>query len=281
MLIRCPSCSSGHELAPDLLEEGRILRCAYCRDSWRHRAAVPALSPGATVPARPEIVAEARFSRPASAEPRRPAPRRPHRPLGGTAWARRRDPAFLARREEPAYVGRATHAGFAPLRAARRAAAGLAAAGLALATLGGGMAAVACKARLVAAFPPSQAVFAAIGLPVNLDGLGLGEIRSTVVAGDGPATLTLEGHITNLRPEVTAVPPLRIAVRDKSRRELYYWTAPAPKAQLAAGETVLFRSRLSAPPGDGQDLAVSFAESPVDPRAAARRHVAEMMPGDR
>ena len=250
MLIRCPSCSSGHELAPDLLEEGRILRCAYCRDSWRHRAAPPEHSPGARAPAPPEILAEARFSRPASAEPRRPAPPRARRPAG-------------------------------PGGAARRTAAGLAAAGLALATLGGGMAAVACKARLVAAFPPSQAVFAAIGLPVNLDGLSLGEIRSTVVAGDGPATLTLEGHITNLRPEVTAVPPLRIAVRDKSRRELYYWTAPAPKAQLAAGETVLFRSRLSAPPRDGQDLAVSFAESPVDPRAAAKRRVAEMMPGDR
>ena len=246
MLIRCPSCSSGHELAPALLTEGRILRCAYCRDSWRHRAAPFDASPGTAAAAPPEIVAEARFSRPATAGPRRPTPARARRPA------------------EP-----------------RRAAAGLAAAVLALATLGGGMAAVACKARLVAAFPPSQAVFAALGLPVNLDGLSLGEIRSTVVTGDGPATLTLEGHITNLRQEVTAVPSLRIAVRDKSRRELYYWTAPAPKAQLAVGETVLFRSRLSAPPRDGLDLAVSFAESPAGTRAAARRRVAEMMPGDR
>ena len=251
MLIRCPSCSSGHDLALDLLEEGRILRCAFCRDSWRHRAAAQDPPPGATVPARPEIRAEARFSRPTAAEPRRPAPPRPRR----TAEPRRAATGFAAT--------------------------GFAAAVLALATLGTGMAAVACKARLVAAFPPSQAVFAALGLPVNLDGLSLGEIRSTVVTGDGPATLTLEGHITNMRPEVTAVPPLRIAVRDKSRRELYYWTAPAPKAQLAVGETVLFRSRLSAPPRDGQDLAVSFAESPIDPRATARRRVAEMMPGDR
>ena len=94
--------------------------------------------------------------------------------------------------------------------------------------------------------------------------------------GEGPSTLTLEGRITNLRADATAVPALRIAVRDKSRRELYYWTAPAPKAQLAAGETVLFRSRLSTPPRGGQDLAVSFAEPLPE-----RRRVAEVMPGDR
>ncbi len=139
------------------------------------------------------------------------------------------------------------------------------------------MAAVAAKEHVVAAFPQSAPVFATLGLPVNLRGLSLGEIRSTVETGAGAPTLTLEGHITNMRPESSAVPPIRIAVRDSSQRELYYWTVPAPKPRLGVGETVLFRSRLSAPPRDGQDLVVSFAEA----SAPARYHVAEAVAGDR
>ena len=239
MLIRCPTCASGYDLDPDILYDGRVLRCANCRDAWVHRA-------GSAAHDGPEINAESRSSRwqaeAVDAEPKR------RRRLGLPAWRvpRLRVPASLA------------------------------AAVFAVTAIGGGLAAMAAKARVVAAFPPSEAVFATLGLPVNLAGLSLVDLRSTVDGGDGPPTLTLEGHITNLRSAPTVVPPLRIAVRDKSRRELYYWTAPAPKAQLAAGETVLFRSRLTAPPRDGQDLAVSFAEP-----APERRRVAEAMPGDR
>ena len=233
MLIRCPTCASGYDLAPDMLDDGRVLRCAYCRDAWVHQA-------GSAAHDGPEINGEARSSRWRDIAKAPPQGRR------------------LVRRP--------------PLRLP----AGAVAAVCAAAMLTGGIAAVAAKARVVAAFPPSEAVFATLGLPVNLAGLSLGDLRSTVTSGDGPPTLTLEGHITNLRSAPLAVPALRIAVRDKSRRELYYWTAPAPKAQLASGETVVFRSRLSAPPRDGQDLAVSFAEP-----APVRRRVAQLMPGDR
>ncbi|RYB07681.1 hypothetical protein [Lichenibacterium ramalinae] len=249
MLVRCPTCASGYDIALELLPAGQILRCAHCRDAWVFDPppAAAVAPPRDTPSAGPEIVAAARFSRRAPA--RAAAPKRDTR--GQQRGSRLRLPP------------------------------GVAASVLAVALLGSGMAAVAAKASLVAAFPPSQAVFATLGLPVNLSGLSLGEIRSTIVTGDGPPTLTLEGQITNLRAGPTAVPALRIVVRDKSRRELYYWTSPAPKAQLAVGETVQFRSRLSAPPRDGQDLAVSFAEAPAGARHAAERHVAEVMPGDR
>ncbi len=244
MLIRCPTCASGYDLDPDMLCDGRILRCAHCRDAWVHRAG-PAAHDG------PEIVGEASSSR----------------WRGEAAEA----PAAAARRRFRAWSPALASVRLPPVRLAGRAAAVLVAA-----LLGGGLAAVAGKATVVAAFPPAEAVFATLGVPVNLAGLSFGELRSTVESGDGAPTLTLEGHITNLRSGPTPVPSLRIAVRDRSRRELYYWTAPAPKAQLASGETVLFRSRLTAPPRDGQDLAVSFAEP-----APERRRVAEAMPGDR
>ena len=256
MLIRCPTCASGYELDADLLTEGRILRCAHCRDAWAHSARlldVWAATPQHRLanPDRKELVTEARSGR-------------------GVG-----KPAAPSRRSLGSVLVRLTGSRVAgPLR---RHAAAIASATLLLGAIGGGMAAVAAKEHVVAAFPPSAAVFATLGLPVNLRGLALGEIRSTVETGAGASTLTLEGHITNMRPESSAVPPIRIAVRDSSQRELYYWTVPAPKPRLDVGETVLFRSRLSAPPRDGQDLVVSFAEA----LAPARNHVAEALAGDR
>lgn len=241
MLIRCPTCASAYDLAPELLPAGRTLRCAHCRDAWVHTVGAAEAPAGRSWPDGPEIVTEAHFFRQGdvpAAPPAAPRARVPHfwpRPSAGAA------------------------------------------AGLVLAMLlGSSWAAVAGRARLVAAFPPSEAVFAVLGLPVNLRGLTLVAVRSTVEAADSRAVLTLQGRITNLRAASTAVPALRIAVRDKARRELYHWTMAAPKAQLTAGETVLFQSRLAFPPADGHDLAVSFADTAAEPR-----RVAELLPGDR
>lgn len=239
MLIRCPTCASRYDLAADLVTGGRILRCANCRDAWVHEPhEIVDVAPEVAAEIRgPVIVTEARFFR-------RPAARAERRVRFGGLRAAARG-------------------------GGRRSRAGIAAAALGLTLLGGGMATLAAKARVVALYGPSEALFATLGVPVNLRGLSLDQIRSTIETGDGPPTLTLEGHITNLQSHDAAVPPLRIAVRDKDRRELYYWTAPAPKATLAVGETVKFRSRLSAPPRDGQELAISFAETPAGPRRVA------------
>ncbi len=254
MLIRCPTCASGYDLAPELLARGRVLRCAYCRDAWAHAASgsEPRLARetagarGALVaPPGAEIVAEARFARPAGSSHAGAA----SRSAGPNADHRCEPPRKTAAR--PHRLGAA------------------AATALVLTVSGGGMTAVAGREHVVAAFPPSAAVFATLGLPVNLRGVAIGEIRSVVETGDGAPILTLEGHITNLRRVPTSIPALRFAVRDKEGRELYHWTSPAPKPQLGAGETVLFHSRLSAPPRDGQDLAVSFAESAPAPRRIA------------
>lgn len=240
MLIRCPTCASRYDLAPELVPEGRILRCAHCRDAWTH--STPDLRGAGCAPeARavevragaegPVILAETRFHRPAPAATR---------------------PPVRARR-----------------RSVRTRTAGLAASLATVALLGGAVGAVAAKSTVVSVFPPSAAVFAVLGVPVNLRGLRLEEVRSAVSAGDGPPTLTLDGRIANVRPGPTSVPSLRIAVRDRDGRELFHWTAPAPKAELAAGETVLFHSRLAAPPADGTDLAISFADVPAKgPRLA-------------
>ena len=76
MLVRCPTCASGYELAPEMLPAGQILRCAHCRDAWVHAPPARAEAPGGAAAAGVEIVAAALFSRralpPAAAMPRAP-----------------------------------------------------------------------------------------------------------------------------------------------------------------------------------------------------------------
>ena len=185
----------------------------------------------------PEIVAEARSARRLPAA--RPATRAPRRP--------------------------------GPPGLVRRATAGLLRTGLILAPLAAGMAGIACKDRVVRLVPQTAALFQRIGLPVNLRGLALADVHGTLGSEPGVTApvLLLEGRIDNLRHASTRVPDLRIAVRDKTGNELYSWTTPAPKPRLSAGETIVFRTRLAAPPPDGQEFVVGFAD-PAGPPGATR-----------
>jgi hypothetical protein len=69
----------------------------------------------------------------------------------------------------------------------------------------------------------------------------------------------VEGAIVNLRDSATASPNIRIALRGADKRELYVWTAPAPKSRLGPDEQVAFRTRLAAPPDGVSDVMVKFA----------------------
>jgi hypothetical protein len=60
--------------------------------------------------------------------------------------------------------------------------------------------------------------------------------------------LAVEGEIKNIRDAGARLPDLRVAVRTSDGREIYRWTAAAPKPSVAGRETVLFRARLTAPP---------------------------------
>ena len=224
MLIRCPHCTSDYDIPAGLLfGGGRKVRCADCRECWLAEGTDANVLPLFG----PEIVAEARWERD-------PSPIRPPRP-------------------HP----RARLAG--SLRRARGGAAFAVLGTVAVLTMAG----IARKEDVVRFAPPSAALFAAVGLPVNLRGLALDHVESRITdaaPGQTPV-LTLEGRIANLRAGTTVVPELRFSVRDKAQNELYSWTAVPPKPRLGAGETIAFRGRLAAPPPDGRDLVVGFADA--------------------
>lgn len=128
-----------------------------------------------------------------------------------------------------------------------------------IATLIGAMALVALREKIVRVAPPMALGFAAIGLPVNLDGLDLRGVHSRIVMDGARKVLAVEGEIANVRRRPTEVPQLALTVRGDDGQAKYAWTAPAPKSRLEPGETVWFRARLASPPESGAEVLVRFA----------------------
>ncbi len=139
-------------------------------------------------------------------------------------------------------------------RLAGRIAAPLALAGL----LAVSMVAIGARETIVGAAPLAAGAYAAIGLPVNLRGLAIEDVRARLEQSGGATTLVVEGSIVNLRQAETRAPALRIALRGKDARELYVWTTRAPKDALAPRERTSFAARLAAPPEGAKDALVKF-----------------------
>jgi hypothetical protein len=124
-----------------------------------------------------------------------------------------------------------------------------------------GMMAIACRAMVVSIAPGTGAVYAAVGLPVNLLGVSIAKVRATVAEQtEGAGELVVSGEIENLRDAKTSPPSLRLALLGEDGREIYVWTTKGPKTSLNGHERVAFRARLAAPPAGVREVLVKFAE---------------------
>jgi predicted Zn finger-like uncharacterized protein len=129
---------------------------------------------------------------------------------------------------------------------------------LILALLGLNVALVGWRTEVVRAVPQTAALFAAVGLPVNLRGLAFEDIKITNEMHDGVNVLVIEGNIVSSTGKPVEVPRLRFAVRNAIGQEIYTWTAQPTRSILGAGETLAFRNRLASPPADAKDVLVRF-----------------------
>jgi hypothetical protein len=119
--------------------------------------------------------------------------------------------------------------------------------------------AIAARTAIVSIAPATAAIYAGVGIPVNLRDLSVADVRvTTTQQPDSSGELLVTGEIANLRDRETEAPNLRLALRDEVGRELYIWTARAPKSRLGAYERVTFRARLAAPPAGVRDVLVKF-----------------------
>jgi len=223
MSITCPTCAAVYRGI--VAKPGQKVRCSRCDESWR----VPAVDDPANDPTIIEVEATSEKPRPPSYEELYGAP------ASSTPFA------------APIATGATARSR------------GLGAPTLAIGALALVMAAIGFRAPIVKAAPATGALFAAIGLPVNLKGLEFRNVKSIIVEAGGQKMLGVEGEIVNLRAARNDVPQLELAVRGADGRTIYTWTTGSPKSKLEGLESMSFRARLAAPPDDARDVKVTFA----------------------
>jgi predicted Zn finger-like uncharacterized protein len=231
MLIVCKTCASSYHIPREILgENGCQLRCVGCGAAWAVTSEALEAD-GASIMQGSRLPAVSAIARAGS---------RDHQArFGRDGRAERRAQALTQRKSGGANK--------------------IATFSAALLMLGSAMGVIAARAAVVRAAPDTARIFAAIGLPVNLRGLALDNVHTNIFDSGDRKVLIVEGAVVNLRDASVDTPSMRIALRGSDKREIYVWTAPAPKAQLGPNERITFRSRLAAPPEDVSDVLVRFA----------------------
>ena len=114
------------------------------------------------------------------------------------------------------------------------------------------------RQNIVRLLPQTAAVYAAVGLPVNLRGLAFDNIRLSRAEQEGVDVLMVEGTIVNVASRPVEVPQLRLALHNGAKREVYAWTTAPGRSILAPGDALPFKSRLASPPADAREVQVRF-----------------------
>lgn len=116
--------------------------------------------------------------------------------------------------------------------------------------------------EIVARFPQTEVVYAALGIPVTLPGpkleLRVNDPRSVVREGD--RVILLEGTVTNITRRKQPVPKLKARLTDGEGIVLLEWIFEAPKTELDAGAEVDFVTETINPPDEGQNLTINFVK---------------------
>jgi predicted Zn finger-like uncharacterized protein len=277
MLIVCPNCATSYQVSPESIgETGRSVRCKTCHNVWyeqprqfaaeaAYAAADEALDPTLIRPPLDDVVHVGL----AGASGGGTGLTDTDLPQGAATAADTYDAPSIVPPDDPAYdrprigtptnVERTAAARAGQRRARRRLVlsrhalpAAICALVLVLACL------IATRQQVVRLLPQTAALYAAIGLPVNLRGLAFENIKTLRDVQDGIPTLVVEGEIVGTTARHTEVPRLRFAVVDSSGKEIYAWTARPSRTLLPPGETLPFRTRLASPPAEANGISVRF-----------------------
>ncbi|MCJ2091223.1 zinc-ribbon domain-containing protein [Methylobacterium sp. J-072] len=243
MLIVCPSCASEYRLeAGKVGMDGRSVRCAACRETWF-------LTPA-------DVLAghEAELAEKGEAEPD---------PVADAAWQEASATVRAASdTSEPPPTRRR-----APVRPTRKGWRGIPGLSPSLAV---GLTLLAalpllCLARtsVVRVVPQSAALFARVGLPVNVRGIEIHDVVAfSTPAEDGrPAELVIEGDLVGIARTDVPVSALSVEIRDAGGRMIRTFPVAAPRAVLGTAERARFRGSLTSPPASGRAVVLRFADA--------------------
>jgi predicted Zn finger-like uncharacterized protein len=118
--------------------------------------------------------------------------------------------------------------------------------------------------EIVRILPGTGALYAVIGLPVNIRNLEFGAVTAARAEAGG-SVVEVSGTIHNIAHRRVRVPRLTFEIRNAARAILASWSENAPKHSLASEETLAFTTKTGSLPDGYKDIAVHFSdEAPVN-----------------
>lgn len=277
MIITCPECETRYTVkAAAFKAPGRKVRCASCNNEWFQappedapkpveleepvEAAPaaepePAPKPDAAAPAVEEAADDAPQEAPVAAKPviKRPAA------VDDTAMP---EEEFSASNDDPTDdVAASKPAKFKPTAAPKRSRGELVGwAALVLFVVAFFGSAWAFRGDIARFWPSTASLYELIGTPVAEQGMEFRQVVYESAVENGLTVLSIRGEIVNVAEERGSVPRVRVALRDAEGQELYHYFFAIPEAELDAGATAEFVTRLSSPPAAARDLVLRFVE---------------------
>jgi hypothetical protein len=134
----------------------------------------------------------------------------------------------------------------------------------------------------VATVPDLAGLYAALGLPVNLEGLAIESVTAERTSSADGARLIVSGSIRNLGAAERTLPPLAAVIYDSAMVPAGARGFEPPSPRLGAGEETAFLLELDRVPGEAAEVAVRFgrpgenlpavAKEPADAGAADPGH---------
>jgi predicted Zn finger-like uncharacterized protein len=99
---------------------------------------------------------------------------------------------------------------------------------------------------VMAQWPRSARLYQLVGLAAEPLGTGLQvrQVTSARAEEDGAPALVVEGEIANVSEIPREVPPLKVVLHDRERREVQSWSFPPEQSQLPPGATLAFKTRI-------------------------------------
>jgi len=227
MILTCPACATRYQTdEAKFPPEGRQVRCAKCSHVWHQAAPAPEAPPEPPAAMVPEP------------EPTRPEPMQ-------RAYASRPAPSPKQPRQP-----------FLPMLAVVLGWIGLIAVVLLI-----GLSAVRYRQEISVIWPQSAGVYSSLGMNVNAHGIDFTDVDYHRESEDGQVVLAVTGRIVNKGTRELPVPQdIRVTLSDSSNHELYHWNFAPGIQTLKAGQSSVFRTRLSNPPATARHLEVRFAK---------------------
>lgn len=233
MILTCPDCATSYFVDENRIpRRGRMVRCSSCGARWR---------------ATPEGDVEVEAEPEAMVDGRAPAP------------LPQDDIEFVAAPVRPA-----------PKPQPKRRPVGLIV-GLVVAIVLAGFAggAIVLRRQIAGRIPATASLFAAIGFPVDTNGLVIEGVAFKSAFEAGRPVLSVTGAIRNTRQTAVQAPPIRISLLDKAGKPLAGVVAQPLNGKVPPGSRRYFAVTLPDPPAGAQQLEVRFDLTAKAPPPAA------------